>query len=68
MSDPGVRVEAIRAVCPEHGTPYVNEPLTRSDGTQIGTLTIDCCPRCEAEAEEGFEGFLERVMRGEFDD
>jgi len=48
-------------ICGEHGTPMRTEPLTRFDGTQIGSLTVDICDRCDTEARDNFESFLDRV-------
>lgn len=56
------------STCPEHGTPMRTEPLTRFDGKQIGSLTIDVCDRCDDETDENMEAFCRRIADGDFDD
>lgn len=41
------------------------EPLTRFDGTQIGTLTIAICRQCEDESRDVISGFVDRFLNEE---
>ena len=52
--------------CEVHGTAMRAEPLTRFDGTQIGTLSIDVCDACDAETDADLKSFLGRVASGDF--
>lgn len=56
------------ANCEFHGTPKRTEPLTRFDGTQIGSLTLGVCDQCDAKVDANFKAFIDHVLTGELGD
>lgn len=54
--------------CEFHNVEKRTEPLTRFDGTQIGSLTLDVCDQCDEETDGHFAAFIARVVSGDLDD
>lgn len=52
--------------CEEHNIEKRTEPLTRFDGSQIGSLTVEVCDRCDGECDDLFDAFLDNVRSGNF--